>query len=118
MLVVDDNTTNRMIPDMDTQIFSSMFTAIQDFIKDSFKDEQDWALNKLEFGENKIFIAKGAEGMFNLILVYKGKDRGLEDISMKTLKSIQTKYGKTLKDWDGNLDNLRGIRDLLTDSIF
>jgi hypothetical protein len=112
------HTTNRMIPDMDSQIFSSMFTAIQDFIKDSFKDEKNWSLDKIEFGDNKIFVAKGSEGLFSLALVYKGRDKGLRSISKKAIEAIDKGYGKELKDWDGNLDHFRGVRDLLSDTIF
>jgi hypothetical protein len=112
------HTTNRMIPDMDSQIFSSMFTAIQDFIKDSFKDEKNWSLDKIEFGDNKIFVARGSEGLFSLALVYKGRDKGLRSISKKAIEAIDKGYGKELKDWDGNLDSFRGVRDLLSDTIF
>ncbi len=112
------HSTNRMIPDMDTQIFSSMFTAIQDFIKDSFKDEKNWSLDKLEFGDNKIFIARGKEGLYSLSLIYKGRDRGLQNISKKAIEAIDKAYGKEFKDWDGNMDRFRGVRDVLSDSIF
>ena len=53
-----------------------------------------------------------------LTLVYKGKDKGLKSLSRKTIDAVYSKYGEALKDWDGNLDSMRGIRDLLSDSIF
>jgi uncharacterized repeat protein (TIGR01451 family) len=109
---------NRMIPDMDSQIFSSMFTAIQDFVKDSFKDEKDWELKKLEFGDNKIHVGRGEHGLLSLALVYSGNDRRLPEISRKTLKKVHEKFGGVLQDWDGNMDNMRGTRDVLMENAF
>ncbi|MCK4267021.1 MAG: hypothetical protein KAX31_07045, partial [Thermoplasmata archaeon] len=105
--------TNRIIPEMDMEIFSSMFTAIQDFIKDSFKDEKDWGLKKLEFGDSKIFLDRSKTGLVSLALVYEGNDAKIPKLAGKTLEAIESQYGEELKDWDGNLDNLRGSRDLL-----
>jgi len=112
------HTTNRMIPEMDNQIFSSMLMAIQDFVKDSFKDEKEWHLNRLEFGGKKMFIAMGANDSYNLTLVYQGRDRGLEKISRKTIAAVDAKFGDPLKDWDGNLDKVRGVQNILNESIF
>ena len=112
------HSTNRMIPEMDSQIFSSMLTAIQDFVKDSFKDETEWRLNKLEFGDKKMFIMMGGNDSYNLTLVYQGRDKGLEKISKNAVAAVDSKYGELLKEWNGDLEKLRGIRDVLTDSIF
>ena len=112
------HSTNRMIPEMDSQIFSSMFTAIQDFIKDSFKDEKNWTLDKLEFGDNKIYIARGSGGLYSLSLVYKGREKGLQDIAKRAIGAIDKAYGKEFKDWDGNMDRFRGVKDVLSEAIF
>jgi uncharacterized repeat protein (TIGR01451 family) len=108
--------TNRMIPDMDTQIFTSMFTAIQDFVKDSFKDEKNIGLSKLEFGDSKIAIERSKSGDVTLAMVYSGKgdEKKLKKTGNKILDDVDKEFGSTLNNWDGNLDNLRGARDLLT----
>lgn len=110
--------TNRMIPEMDTEIFSSMLMAIQDFVKDSFKDEKNWELNKLEFGDSNIYIGRHPESSMNLALVYKGNDKKLPDMAKKTIESLEKEFGDKLKDWDGNLDDLRGSRDIMSKSLF
>lgn len=109
---------NRMIPDMDSEIFTSMLTAIQDFVKDSFKDEKEWELKKLEFGDSKIFIDRAKSGNVLIALVYSGNDRRMPEIAGKTLRKVEESYGDVLKDWDGNLDKMRGSRDLLIEHAF
>ena len=110
--------TNHMIPEMDTAIFSSMLMAIQDFVKDSFKDEKNWELNKLEFGDSKVFIARLPGSDMNMALVYKGNDKKIPEMGKKTLEALEKEYGQLLKDWDGNLDDLRGSRDIISKALF
>jgi|GEM_PF-6012766 len=111
--------TNRMIPDMDSQLFSAMFTAIQDFVKDSFKDEKKWELKKLEFGDNKIFVDRGKSGFTILALVYKsGTDEQLKNLTYKTLDTVEKDFYVTLEEWDGNMDKMRGTRDILVKKLF
>jgi uncharacterized repeat protein (TIGR01451 family) len=105
--------TKEDLPDFDNELFSSMLTAIQGFVKDSFKDGKDWTLKKLEFGDRNIWIEPGKNGLVSLALVYKGGEVGLEKLAIETLGEIEAKYGKVLKDWDGNLSNLWGAVDIV-----
>jgi hypothetical protein len=109
--------TTRIVPDMDTDMFSGMLTAIQSFVKDSFVDEKDFNLKKLEFGDQKIAVEVGKSGMVTLALVYKGtgNDLALSKMSSKAMEEIEDQYGETLKDWDGNMSDVRGTKDIISD---
>ncbi len=104
--------TRRLKPDMDDDILAGMLTAVQNFIKDSFKDEGDWRLNRLEFANNKIIVERGDH--VYMAVMYSGKlDKdGLQKIK-DTIEHIEEEYGEYLKDWDGDMNNLRGVKDIL-----
>jgi hypothetical protein len=103
--------TRRLKPDIDDDVLSAMLTAVQDFIKDSFKDE-NYALKKLEFGEKKLLIERGKN--VYIAVVYAGKKTDIMVSKMKGLiGEIEEKYHDTLEDWDGDLDRLRGAREAL-----
>jgi len=104
--------TRRLKPDRDAVILSGMLTAIQDFVKDSFKDETDWKLREIEFGENKIFIERG-EYVY-IAIVYSGGDPSqMTNNAKDSLKLIERRYWDILETWDGDTQKVRGIRDLL-----
>ncbi len=112
-LLISHN-TRRLKPDMDDDILAGMLTAVQNFIKDSFKEEGDWRLNKLEFADNKILVERGK--YVYIAVLYSGEldERGLEKIR-NTIAQIEGEYEEFLKDWDGNMNDLRGIKDKLRD---
>ncbi|MBI5000689.1 MAG: DUF11 domain-containing protein [Euryarchaeota archaeon] len=111
--------TSKVIPDMDSEIFTSMLTAIQDFVKDSFKDEKKWDLKKLEFGDQKIMIEHSGTKNISIALVYRGKgdERRLLNTAKDILTKVELAFGDLLADWDGNLDKLRGTRDIIAEEL-
>ena len=58
-------------PDMDDAIFGSMFTAVQEFIKDSLGRGGKGSLNVLGFGEKNVIIEQGR--YVNLAVVFSGE---------------------------------------------
>ncbi len=104
--------TRRLKPDMDDDILAGMLTAVQSFIKDSFKEEGDWRLNRLEFANNNIIVERGDH--VYMAVMYSGKldESGLRKIR-DTIEHIEEEYGEYLEDWDGDLNNLRGTKDIL-----
>lgn len=104
--------TRRLKPAMDDEILSGMLTAVQDFIKDAFKDEKKWELRRLEFGDSDIMIERGKFAY--LAVIHSGEnDREVERRMKEVLTKVERKYGKTLAQWDGNLDSVRGTRDMI-----
>ena len=102
--------TRRLKPDMDDDILAGMLTAVQNFIKDSFKDEGEWALKKLEFADSTILVERGK--YVYMAIIYSGElsDENLEKIN-KTIENVEDKYEDALSDWSGDMEEVRGIKD-------
>ncbi|MFO7991656.1 MAG: NosD domain-containing protein [Thermoplasmata archaeon] len=106
--------TRRLKPDMDDDILAGMLSAVQNFIKDSFKDEGEWALKKLEFADKTILVERGEYTY--MAVIYEGEltEENIEKIN-NTIEKIETEYEDALKRWDGNMDRVRGVKDILRD---
>jgi hypothetical protein len=121
ILIYNDGTmlahaTRRIVPDLDTDLFSGMLTAIQDFVKDSFKDEKEFGLSRLEFGKKKLCIERAESGNIFIVFVCTGKvnDKKLASMANEVLLEVETEFGEILTDWDGNMNNVRGVKDILS----
>jgi hypothetical protein len=104
--------TRRLKPYYDETVLAAMLTAIQDFVKDSFRDQSMWGLNRISFGEHEIAIERGEKVI--LAVVYLGDS--MEDINTKmkrVIKKVEEKYKDTLEEWDGDIDNFRGVNDTI-----
>jgi PKD repeat protein len=103
--------TRRLKPGMDDEILSSMLIAIQSFVKDSFKDEHATHLQRLDFGEKKILVEKGDH--FFIAVVLHGGRVGIAPKKIKqVIDTIELEHGETLSSWDGDLERLRGVKNL------
>jgi len=103
--------TRRLKPGMDDEVLSSMLVAVQSFVKDSFKDEEVTTLKRLDFGEKRILVEKGK--YIYLAVVLHGEGGGRVSQRMRdVLKEIEERYTSQLTEWDGDLDKLRGIKQL------
>jgi PKD repeat protein len=110
---------------VDDIIFSGMFTAVQDFIKDTFvsdddtggdkdaDDESKWALDELKLGENNILIERSKYTYLAVIFSGEGSKR-LRRIISKLLGKIEIKYKIILPKWSGNTSELKGTREILS----
>jgi hypothetical protein len=101
-------------PDVDDTILSGMLAAIQDFIRDAFKDKTNFGLRRLDFGDSEIRLKRGT-GFF-LAVVFSGEGTEPPDLDEKldkTIEDIETNYGEKLENWTGNLNQMRGIKDHL-----
>ena len=106
--------TRRLKPGMDDDVLGSMLVAVQSFVKDSFKDESSTTLNRLDFGEKKLLIERG--DYLVLAAVLHGKREGKAPQRLKELVTrAESDYGEALRDWDGDLEKLRGIKDETND---
>lgn len=102
--------TRRLKPGVDDQILGSMLVAIQNFVKDSFKDEASTGLNRMDFGEKKVLVEKGDH--IYLAVVLHGKREGRVPQRMReTISKAENDYYDALAGWDGDLEKVRGIKD-------
>jgi len=105
------HSTRRLKPGMDDQVLSGMFVAIQDFVKDSFKDITSFTLRKLEFGEKSVLIEKG-EFLFLAVILHGKASRKVGIKMQRIVNEIEREFAIELVDWDGDLDALRGVSDI------
>ena len=108
--------TRRLRPEVDADIIAGMFVAIQDFIKKSFMQDTEFHLGKLEFGEQKITIDRG-KNIF-VAVSYSGEDTSeLSERMKESLQAIERLYDKKLKNWDGDLLDIKYCK-ILVQGIF
>lgn len=96
----------------DEDILMGMFKVIQDFVHDSFAKGTNDVMKSIEVGDRKIIIERGR--YHSLSVVYRGQDRGDLAERIRRLSSlIDERFGPTLVNWSGDLDELRGLAGLL-----
>ncbi len=96
----------------DEDIFSSMLVAVQSFVSDSFKKASGEGLKRLDFGENKVLIERGHK--FFLATVIEGAEPGILLLYIvETIDLIQKKFGDILENWNGIINELEGIGDIV-----
>lgn len=98
---------------VDKDIVGSMFTAIQDFVIDSFGQKGSISgLDKLEMGDIKIRVEHGKHVF--LLAVVKGSDsRKLRESLNATVRLLENRYSEALSDWNGNLNAFPNIEEIL-----
>ncbi|MEE9151167.1 MAG: DUF5915 domain-containing protein [Thermoplasmata archaeon] len=104
--------SRKLEEDVDKEIFSGMLSAIQDFIKDSFKRNVDVGLKRMDFGPNKILIEHGRSTFLTAIII-GGEPQLLPLYMLEVLKEVEQKYGTVLEKWDGTYSKLEGINDII-----
>ncbi len=96
----------------DEDVLSGMLTAIQDFVRDAFRYSEQRDLHQLEFGDYRILIEQGRQ--VYLAVIYSGHGSGLIRRKVRAaLNAVESDYGGVLAKWDGDMDSVAGVRDLL-----
>ncbi len=104
--------TRRLKPEMDEDILSSMLVAVQEFIKDAFKGEENVALKSMDFGDKKIQIHKGKK-LFLAIVSSNKIPASMEKKARAVLEEIEEKYADALENWNGDVSQFRGVGTIL-----
>ena len=96
---------------LDKDVVSAMFTAVQEFVRDSFQ-QGEIGLKKLEIGDKNVVIEKG--GFAYLALIYSGwpPKETFETMTM-LLKDIEERFKGKLEKWNGTGKAVRGIDKML-----
>jgi hypothetical protein len=94
--------------DMDEMSLSSLLTAVQEFIKDSFKSDGA-GLGKLEFGKRKMVLEHGKHVYIAVVL--SGRvPLGLRRQMRELLHYVETERFDGTGVWDGNMTELEDLR--------
>ncbi len=103
--------SSKIKPATDEDTVSAMLIAILDFIKHTYKDEKE-QLKSVELHGKNMLIDR-LKSIF-LVVVYRGRAGKMIRLKMrKTLEEIWEKYGDMLENWDGDMEKVRGIGDIV-----
>ena len=96
----------------DPQLISSMLSAIQDFVKDSFKEKEQDGLDAIRFGELRLWSEVGP--FATLVAVIRGNPpEALHEILRDRLLHIHAEYADALEAFEGDSTRLTGIESEL-----
>jgi len=98
---------------LDTDVVSSMFTAVQDFVKDSFQ-KGEVGLKKLEIGDKNVVIEKGQFAY--VALIYSGwPTKEVFKTLALLLQDVEERYTGRLEKWNGTMKAVKGVEKMLSD---
>jgi len=96
---------------LDKDIVSAMFTAVQEFVRDSFQ-KGEVGLKKLEIGDKNVMIEKGRSAY--LALIYSGyPQKEVFDMLPVLLRDIEERYKEKLERWNGTMKVVPGVEKML-----
>jgi hypothetical protein len=96
---------------MDSEIMSSMLTAINDFVRDSFQAEG--FLGSIDYGDSKIVLEKGHDIILTAS-VYGEVTRDLRSRMANLVKDIEDEYGSLLEEWSGDTNQFDDVGEMLS----
>lgn len=99
-------------PDLkkDDDLVASMFVAIQEFVRDSFKSEA--LLDELSFGGRKAAVVRGEHTILAAV-ISRGDVEYLTPQMLAALRAVEATYGRVLGAWDGRMAKLTGVDRIL-----
>jgi hypothetical protein len=104
-------------PGRDEEILSGMFTAVQEFIKDSFSTggagSDDHILREMKIGAHKNILIERGKYIY-LAVIFSGRGAGkLRTRVRGILENVETKYEHAFRSWVGDMDKISGVENLL-----
>ncbi len=93
--------TRRLKPDIDTDILSGMLTAVQQFVKDSFRSEEG-ELDEMTFGQMHILIGRGKWVILAAMVSGDGTESFTEQIK-RCIEDIESHQWDNLESWKGDM---------------
>jgi len=105
--------SRRFTSDKDPDLVATMFTAIQNFMNDSFHSMGIGDVRSIEM-ENRHHVAFGRGPSVLLYIVYRGRESNhLERRVTQLVQDIELRFAPLLKGWDGDMDRVGRLRDYL-----
>lgn len=97
--------TDSEAPAKDEDAVSAMFTAIQEFVKDSFTREQSGELTTAELGELTLWAVHGPTATIIAVI------RGVPPVALRvdleqTLELIETQHSQALREYSGDRESM------------
>jgi hypothetical protein len=102
--------SRRIPPDKDPDLIASMFTAIQNFMDDSFHSMGIGDVRSIEVGDRH-HVAFGRGHAVLLYIVYSGRESNhLERRVIRMVGDIEARFATLLKSWQGDMDRIAALR--------
>lgn len=96
----------------DPEVFSAMFTAIQDFVRDSFRYQDDRQLKGFSFGEMRAEVSRG--DLTFLAVMYRGSAGVAFRRRIRRIReAIEMSHGAFLRNWDGDRSSTEDLSGML-----
>jgi OOP family OmpA-OmpF porin len=100
----------------DPDLVSSMLTAIEDFVHDSFNVEKGAGIDTLRIGDRSIWVEQGSQAVLAAVI------QGTPPVHMRetlreVLEFVQIVKGDLLKDFDGDVTPFEDVRGQLEDCL-
>jgi hypothetical protein len=106
------------VPGRDPDLIASMFTAIQNFMDESFHEMGVGNVRSIELGDRHQ-VAFGRGKWLLLYVVYRGRESNqLERHVIHQVHDLEDRYAGLLRDWDGDMDATEVLRVHLADAWF
>ncbi len=99
---------------IDTDIFTSMLSAVSMFVKDSLNriSKGEEYLEEIRYGNYNLVMKQGE--YVTLIAVLEGRSTGFFHTDLHNLlKRIENSYGSLFKSWDGNMEKMQPVKEEL-----
>jgi hypothetical protein len=101
------------VPGRDPDLIASMFTAIQNFMDESFHAMGIGNVRSIELGDHHQ-VAFGRGKWVLLYVVYRGRESNqLERHVIHQVQTLEERFGELLKDWRGDMDTADVLREYL-----
>lgn len=114
--VLISHLSRTLMQDKDEDVLSGMLTAVQEFVRDAFRYGEHRELHQMDFGDYRILIERGK--LAYLAVVYAGRDNAAIRRRVRTvLDKIETAYASVLESWDGDMERVVGVRDMMRDYL-
>lgn len=100
----------------DSDAVSAMFTAIQDFVKESFSPDRSGRLETADMGEFTLWAVHGPHALLVCVI------RGVPPASLRAdlsaiLERIHFRYGERIREYAGDTSTTQGLEEELNDCI-
>jgi len=100
----------------DSDAVSGMFTAIQDFVRDSFSASKEEELDSVEVGRYTVWVERGPYVV--LACVIRGDaPRHFRNLMREQLEIIHSRHGPLLEQFDGDNTKLKYCQPLLEEML-
>ncbi len=102
-----------LTPDKDRDTVSAMFTVVQEFVRDTFRDTGETSqIDAMNIGHRKVSIRQGRS--FYLAVLYRGFGASrVEAKAEAVVKQVEARFGTELEHWSGVTRDVQGIVPLL-----